>query len=127
MWRFLSLSLLSLLLSGTAVRADVFDRYNHPLLSKLAESAGVQEIKKLTSQLIAEHGKLTDSGGAMLVVKTNGSRYAKLIVQEARQRAGEGTVAMLLIERFVAFKPEQDQAKQAAGQSVQLYGGFQFS
>jgi hypothetical protein len=107
--------------------ADVFDRYNNPLLSKVCESDSVQEIKKLTPELIGKHGKLTDSGGTMLVVKTSGGRNAKLVVQEAQQRAGDKTIPMLLIERFVCFKPEQDQAKQAAGQTIHLYNGFQFS
>ncbi len=127
MRRFLLFGVASALLFTTPAHADQFDRYNNPLLGKLAESACVQEIKQLTPQLLAEHSKLTDSGGAILVVKTNGGSNAKLVVQEARQRAGEATVPMLLIERFVCFKPEQDQAKQAAGQAVHLYGGFQFS
>lgn len=123
-WLLAAACLLAAPVSGWA---DVFDRYNNPLVNRAIDGDSVQEIKKLTPELLGQYGKLTDSGGAMLVVKTNGSRNAKLVVQEARQRAGDTTVPMLLIERFVCFKPDQDQAKHAAGQTVHLYNGFQFS
>ena len=127
MHRFTLLGIVCLFASTSPARADAFDRYNNPLLSKVVESDSVQEIKKLTPELLGQYGKLTDSGGAMLVVKTNGSRNAKLVLQEARQRTGDKTIPMLLVERFVCFKPDQDQAKQASGQTVHLYNGFQLS
>jgi hypothetical protein len=111
----------------STARGDVFDRYNNPMLNKVSDADGVQEVKTLSAKQLAEYGRLTESGGAMLVVKTNGSRNAKLIVQEARQRAGDKELPLLSIDKFVCFKPDQDQAKQASGQSVQLYGGFHFS
>src|SRR5437879_2720569 len=90
----------------TALRADAFDRYINPVLSKVPEAAGVKELKQLTASLIADHGQvLGDTTGALIVVRTNEGRWCKLLVQAARQRIGEtASVPILLIERFVTYK-----------------------
>ncbi len=108
--------------------ADVFERYTNPVLSKVPDAAGVKELKRLTSELIAGHDRvLPDSEGALVVVKTADGLNAKLIVQLARQRAGNDTVPILLLERFVTYRAGQERVVQASGQGVHLYGGFLYN
>src|SRR4051812_21720404 len=69
------------------VRADAFDQYVNPTLAKLVESKDVKEIKQLTPGMIVEHDRvLPKLPSAFLVVRTNGNRLAKLLVQAGKQR-----------------------------------------
>jgi hemolysin type calcium-binding protein len=117
-------SLFLLALLANSARADVFDRYINPILAKAPEGPGVKEIKKLTPELIEQHGRLVpDTAGVLLVVKTNAGLNSKLIVTAAGQRVEKKAVPMALIERFVTYKASEDRALQATGQNVHLYGG----
>jgi hypothetical protein len=122
-----ALALSVVFLAAAPARADVFDRYINPILAKAPEGPGVKEIKKLTPELIEQHGRLVpDTAGVLLVVKTNGGLNSKLIVTTAGQRVEKKAVPMALIERFVTYKASEDRALQATGQNVHLYGGFLF-
>lgn len=106
-------------------RGDVFDRYTNPILGKAPEAEGVQEIKKLTADLIDKHGRLLpNTNAALLLVKTNGGMNCKLAVQAARRKKTDGTVPMALIDRYVCYKPGQERAIQAAGANLNLFDGF---
>jgi hypothetical protein len=119
---------LSLLARPASLHADAFDRYINPVLARAATAAGVQELKQLTPSLVSTHDHvLPDSAGALLVVKTNDTRYGKLLVQTARQKIGDRTVPMLIIDRFVTFKEGEERAVQASGQNIHLFEGFHFS
>jgi hypothetical protein len=117
-----------LLLTLPAARADTFDRYTNPVLGKATDNLpGVQEVKRVPAEELARAQVLPETSSALLIVKTNGGRYAKVLAQPAQQKAEKGTVPMVLLERFACFKPEQDQALEADGRNVRLYPGFLFS
>jgi hypothetical protein len=127
--RLCCLSLLAALLVCDVARADAFDYYVNPVLGKLVEGKNVKEIKQLTPTMIVDHDRvLPRATSAFVVVKTNGGRYAKLLVQAARQRVGaDKVVSILSIERFVTYKEGEEQTIQASGKNQSLYAGFRFS
>src|SRR5437867_6318563 len=108
--------------------ADAFDHYTNDLLAKATKAEGTQRLKELTPELLVEHNRvLPNLKGAFLVVKTNEGRYSKLLVQAAHQKAGDKTLPILLIERFVTFKEGEERQVVAEGQNVRLFQDFQFS
>jgi hypothetical protein len=117
-----------LLAAAPALWADAFDRYTNPVLAKAPGAEGVQEVKQLTPEVIADHDHvLPDSAGALVIVKTNEGRYSKLLVQAARQKTKEKVVPILLIDRYVTYKEGEERTVQAAGQNIRLFDGFLFS
>jgi hypothetical protein len=123
------LGLAALTLVAPPVQADAFDYYINTVLEKAPTGAGVQEVKQLTPALMADHGNvLPNNPAAFVVVQTNGGRFAKLLVQPARQKTPAGaTVPILLIERFVTYREDEEQAIQVRGHNVRLFKGFEFS
>jgi hypothetical protein len=123
------LAVLALLVLPHAARADAFDRYLNPLLGKVPAAAGVQEVKRLTPDVLTDHLRvLPESTGAFVVVLTNDGRRSKLLVQAARQKVdAEHRVPILLIDRFVTYKEGSEQTVQASGQNISLFPGFHFS
>jgi hypothetical protein len=123
------LSVLVVLAAALAVRAEQFDYYTNTVLSKAASDGTLKEVKELTADQIAEYtGALPDSSSALLVVATNDKRFAKLLVQPARQKVGGDKQApLLLIDKYVTFKGTTDRAVQAAGQNLHLYPGLRLS
>jgi hypothetical protein len=125
---FFGVAALSAALLPSSARAQVFDRYLNPILAKAPGADGVKEIKQLTPSLISNNDHvLPDTQGAMIVVKTNESRFSKLMVQAARQKVGDKSMPILIIERFVTFREGTDRAVQAKGENVHLFEGFHFS
>jgi hypothetical protein len=125
-------AILGALLAGAfpqVVYADAFDHYTNTVLTKVPDAKGIKEIKQLTPALIADHdGVLARTTGTMVVIKTNETRYAKLLVQDARQKTtSTEAVPILLIERYVTYKEGEEQAVQAKGQNIRLFDGFQFN
>jgi hypothetical protein len=117
------------LVAAPAHAADAFDLYTNPVLAKVPKADGALALTRVSrEQIIDNDGALKGVTGAFLVVKTNDNRWAKLLVQYALHKAGEGkTVPMASIERFVTFKEGQEQAVQAASKNVNLYPGFRFN
>jgi hypothetical protein len=117
------------ILSGHARAADAFDLYTNTVLSKAAEANALTEVKELTPELLAEHARLLpQSTGALIVVKTNEGRFAKLLAEPARQKVSDDVrLPILLIERFTTFKEGEERAVQASGSNVHLYQGFRFN
>jgi len=115
-------------LAYTTVRADTFDRYTNPVLAQAADSPLVQAIPKLTPTLVAAHNDLfQETGGVLLIVKTNGGNNAKLLAQFARQKTGDTSVPIALLERATSYKAGTDRAIQATAPLVHLYNGFLFN
>jgi hypothetical protein len=123
------LPVLALLVVACASRAEQFDHYTNPVLSKAVSDGTLKEVKGLTADQIAEHtGALPDSSSAFLVVVTNDKRFARLLVQPARQKVGGDKQApLLLIDRYTTFKGTTDRAVQAQGQNLHLYPGLRVS
>jgi hypothetical protein len=127
MSRYFGLSALALLVIVLPLRADAFDRYINPVLANAPGTKGVEELKQLTPGLIADNDRLfPDAPGALIVVKTNGGRYSKLLVQAARQKVGERQFPILLIERFVTYREGEERTIQASGHGVHLFAAFHF-
>lgn len=118
-----------LLALAAAVRAEPFDHYTNPVLSKAVEGKNVREVKELTPAVIVENDRvLPKTTSAFLVVKTNGGRYAKLLVQAAKQKTdAENSVPILSIEQFVTYKEGDERTVLASGKNQSLYAGFRFS
>jgi hypothetical protein len=108
---------------------DTFDRYTNPVLAQATDSAHVKAIPKLTPKLVADHHDLfQETGGVLLIVKTNAGNHAKLLAQFARQKVDPTkSVPMALLERATSYKPGAERAIQAVAPLVHLYNGFQFN
>lgn len=111
------------------LHADVFDYYTNPALTRLVAGKNVREIKQLTPTMIVDHDRvLPRLPSAFLVVRTNGNRLARLLVQAAKQKIdAERAVPILSIERFVTYKEGEEQTVLASGANQSLYAGFRFS
>jgi hypothetical protein len=129
MLRFLLLAVVALATMPTLVRADAFDYYINPILGKVPDSPCAKEIKQLDVADLTEVDQvIPDANAALLMVKTNDTRYAKLLVTSARRKISEEkTLPILLIDRFVTYRPGEDQAFHAIGKNVNLFNGFRFS
>lgn len=122
--QFLALTALSAFISSA--RADHFEHYTSPVLqTAVQEGKFVKEYQELTSDQINELGQvLADNNATFLIVKTNDNRWAKLLVQAARQRFGrDGQAPMLLIEKYVTFKESTERTIKAKGENLHLYPG----
>jgi hypothetical protein len=121
-----------LLLAGVAAPArgdDAFDLYTNPILAKVPKADGALAVKELSREQIIDNDRtLKGVAGTFLVVRTNDNRWAKLLVQYARQKASEGKmVPQVSVERFVTLKEGQERAIQAASHNVSLYPGFRLN
>ena len=118
-----------ILLAAAAPAHDVFDFYLNPTLDKMVEGKNVKEIKQLTPNLIIDHDRvLPGIPAAFLIVRTNGNRFAKLLVQAAKQRVdADKAVPILLVVRFITFKDGEEQTRLAAGKNLSLFTGFRLS
>jgi hypothetical protein len=110
-------------------RADAFDDYTNPLLVKAAESAAVKEMKQVTpDDLLNNDRVLKGVDGAVLIVKTNGGRNAKLLVRPAAQKTdATHSVPTLLIDRYVTYKEGEERTLLATGKNLALFPGFRLS
>src|SRR5262245_44623631 len=109
MLRF-TLTTITLLIGAGLLRADSFDNYVNPHLSKIAETNSAEKITQLTPDLMIEHTRvLPGVNGTLVVVKTNEGRWAKLLVQPARHKIdADKSVPIALIERFVTFREGEE-------------------
>lgn len=124
------LLVLTLLLAiPTLTHADSFDNYTNPILAKVPDSKSAEKIKALTPELMVEHSRvLPGVTGTFVVVKTNEGRWAKLLLQPARQKvSATESVPILLIERFVTFREGEERTIHVQGKNVRLFDAFRFS
>src|SRR5215468_1821645 len=125
----LFLSVLSLCLCASVVssaRADAFDNYTNPILAKVPGAAGVQEVRRITPDQIAENDRvLPGASAALIVVKTNDGRWSKLLIETARQKIDDKrSLPIIVINRFVTFKEGDERAIAASAKNVYLYSGY---
>jgi hypothetical protein len=112
-----------------ALRADPFDDYTNRHLQKLVESKNVEKVKSASLQdLVLNVGSLPNVNSTYLVVRTNEGRFAKLLVQPARQKISKTeSVPILMIERFVTFLDGEDRTVVAQGKNIRLFADFRFN
>jgi hypothetical protein len=110
-------------------RADAFDDYTNPLLVKAAAGDAVKEMKQVTpDDLLNNDRVLKGMDGAMLIVKTNGGRNAKLLVHPTAQKTdATHSVPTLLIDRYVTYKEGEERTLLATGKNLALFPGFRLS
>jgi hypothetical protein len=122
------LAVLALFAASIGARAEQFDYYTNPVLAKAVSDGVLKEVKQLTSDEIGEYTSvLADSPSAFLIVATNDKRFAKLLVQPARQKVGDKQAPLLLVDKFVTFKGTTERAIQATGQALHFYPGLRLS
>jgi hypothetical protein len=118
-------------LLGTKVSslADGFDRHTNPILQQGLNSPNVQEVHSLTSELAFQNDRaLPGVVGTFLIVRTNEGRNAKLLVQWARQKSGDGkSIPMILIDRYTCYREGEERAIHATGQNLSFFPGFRLS
>jgi len=127
MRRLLLLSLIACL--PAPVFADSFDNYTNTILGGIPKSKLAKRVKELAPEVMVEHSRvLPGITATFVVVKTNEGRWAKLLLQPARQKlSATDSVPILLIERFATFKDGEERAVLVQGQNVRLFDGFRFS
>lgn len=125
-------SILALLLLGlfsSALFADDFDYYTNKVIREAPSSENVKEISKLTPTLITDNERvIKGTTSAMIIVKTNDDRFAKVLVESARRKVDDKrTIRMILIDRFVTFREGFEKTLHVSGKNIHLYPGFRFS
>jgi len=125
----LGLAMVVALVSTGQARADAFDNYTNPLLALVPKAKTAEVVRQLTPELMVKHSRaLPNITATFAVVKTNEGRYSKLLLQAARQKvAGDETVPILLIERYVTYREGEEKTIHAQGQNVRLFGDFRFN
>ena len=110
-------------------RADAFDNYTNPLLNKVMASDAAKEMKRVSPDDLLDNDRvLPGVDGAVLIVKTNQGRNAKLVARPARQKTDmTHSVATLLIDRYVTYKEGEERTVAAAGKTLVLFPGFRVS
>lgn len=125
---FLNIALVPILLAlatNGLVRAEVFDRYTNAVLAQALQQNQLSPVQALTPDQINDAPKLIpNSNGALVFVKTANGFHAKLLVLFAQQKIGEQTLPVLVVERFVTYRPNSERAVAAEGRNLHLYPGF---
>jgi hypothetical protein len=118
-----------LVVSASGSRADSFDHYTNDVLAKIPKAKEAEQAKKVTAEQMVAHARaLPGVSGCMLVVRTNGDRWAKLLVQPGRQKVDDKTaLPILLIDRFTTFREGDERAIHAKGENVRLFHNFRFN
>jgi hypothetical protein len=127
--RWFAFSVLAFWLATSLLRADSFDNYINTILAKVSEAKSVEKIAKLTPEMMVEHSRtLPGITATFIVVKTNESRYAKLLVLPAEQKVSDTERAPIVqIERYVTYREGEERTVHASGHNVRLFGGFRFN
>jgi len=119
--------LLSVWLTGLA-HAEAFDLYTAPIIADAVMAGKFKALDELDAEAMIDHaGVVPQTTGAMLIVRTNEFRWAKLIVQPSRQRFGKDVVPTISIERYTTIRELTEKAIHAQGQGVALFDRFHFS
>jgi hypothetical protein len=122
--------LIALLLLAAVARADAFDLYLPRAIDALVEAGKqVKPIKQLLPTEVIDHDRaLPGAGAAMLLVKTNADRWAKLLITAGKQKLpGDKTVPILVLERYVTYKEGEERQIIAEGKNLALFAGFHLS
>lgn len=117
-------------LPGLVSGQDSFDRLTRPTLLKWSESDSFSPVKEEISSkdLATIEGRFRDQNGAFLLVKTAGGHWARLLVQQARQKIdSEKSVPILMLDRYATSMDGEERALIQSGKEVRLFAGFRYS
>ncbi len=109
---------------------EPFDRLTRPLLMKWAPSQNFTPIKDEVSakQIATAEGLFKDHAGTLLLVRSSQGRWARLLIQPARQKLdNDKSVPILLLEKFATCMDGEERALVKSGKEVRLFDGFRFS
>jgi hypothetical protein len=125
---FLALAIITCV-GPTSARADAFDHYVNTILSRAVEDKKLEKIDKITQDMMVEHARvLPGITAAFIVVRTNEGRWAKILLQPARQKISEKeSVPIALLERFVAYREGEERTIHTSGDNIRLFHDFRFS
>jgi hypothetical protein len=120
---------ITLIITALNQSSDRFDSYSRPALLKLVSGNGVVVRKSIgISDLIDNDRVLPRQSASVLIVKTNGNRFAKLQVVAGRQKVSDDVqLPVLILEKFVTFKDGEERTIAASGNSLAVYSGFRFN
>jgi hypothetical protein len=117
--------LLVLLLSGTTLAADSFDRHSSYWLSLAAKNG--EPLEAVTSGKAAQWKYLgRDISQSCIVVKTANGNWAKALVSWGFRKADPMPVPVLLLERYVTYDRDRPNITVAHGSNLMLFPGFEF-
>jgi hypothetical protein len=120
-------SVVALFMVSHVAHGDVFDRYTNHVLGQAIGQPGVIELTLLTAEQANEAPKLVPgSNSALILVRTSNGFNAKLLVQFARQKFADRVFPVLVIERFVTYRPGTERSIAAEGRNIHLYPGYVF-
>jgi hypothetical protein len=112
------------LLTPALAQADAFDNYFNKLLADVPKAKNVEKVTKLTPKMMLAHSRaLPGITATFIVVKTNGDRWAKLLVHPAETKE----MPIVVVERYVTFREGEERAVFASGQKLHLFEDFRFS
>lgn len=124
----LVVGLLAVAMFSKIAYAEAFDDYTAPVIAEAVMAGKWKELEELTGEaMIDAAGVVPKTTGAMLIVRTNEFRWAKLLVQPGRQRFGKEVVPTISIEKYVTIRELTEKAIQAQGQTLALFDQFHFS
>ncbi|MCS7161543.1 MAG: hypothetical protein RMJ19_13805 [Gemmatales bacterium] len=111
--------------ASLSVRADVFDRYTNLVLSQAVQNGDLTAVQTISAAQLSEAPRLVpNSQGALVVVRTQNGLLAKLLVQVGRQKLGEQVLPVVVVERFVTYRPGTERSVAAEGRNLHLYPDF---
>src|SRR5262249_25915399 len=112
------------LVAPALARADAFDNYFNKHLADVPKAKTVEKVMKLTPKMMIKHSRaLPGITATFIVVKTNGDRWAKLLVHPAETKE----MPIVVVERYVTFREGEERAVMASGQKLHLFEDFRFS
>lgn len=117
--------LVALVLVGSPLHADVFDRHTSDDLRNVADaSEGLTEISLTDLHKLQPLSKTETTPVA--VFRTSEGNWTKAAVTWAFRRTDDGLLPILTIERFVTYRDNAGDVAQAAGDDVMLFAGFAY-
>ncbi len=117
---------LMLALQVDTVSADLFDQHTSYWLQQVAKS------EKQSPRLSMESAMRLKGLGPFqtspcIVIKTNDGNWTKAMVGWGFRRGPEKPVPVLLIERYVTYRGDQEGTTAANGKDIILFAGFSFN
>lgn len=115
--------------SGTTPRAAASDLFERHDFTVVKDGIGqLTAVPKISLQDAAKLKPLSASiSSPCVLIRTSEGNIAKALLSWGyRKGAGDKTVPVLLIERYVTYRTDRPDLTAAAGKEVMVFGGFEF-